>query len=452
MPTQTLGKVKLTPRGEYDPAATYVPLDIVSYGGGSYCVLKNVTGITPAGDDVNYQLLAESGADGKSPQISTSKTWLVWNADSGAYKDTGVSAAGEKGDDGNPGKAPIIGSNGNWYVWDETAGAYTDTGKPSRGEKGNTGAAGADGNDGRDGTDGITPTIGENGNWYLGDTDTGKPSRGADGATGATGATGEKGADGKSAYAYAVEGGYTGTETEFTAKLAEEFPEKLPNPNALTFTGAVTGSYDGSVPLSVEIPSGGGSGSDISLGLTGAAAGQIAKITAVDDTGKPTAWEAVDMPTGGSSEDMHVIKTITITAGDVNSVYFNNDDNGLPFALTKHIRIRMYGAATNTGSTQAVLFFRAGQTNGDISQSHYPIKVNSNNTNYIFDFVWDLYSAVNCWYGDFATARSGTSSLHRYVPSGDNNSSDITVREIKLVWSNSSVFFQQGATIVVEGI
>lgn len=37
-------------------------------------------------------------------------------------------------------------------------------------------------------------------------------------------------------------------------------PEKLPNPNALTFTGAVEGSYDGSAPLSVKIPSGGGSG------------------------------------------------------------------------------------------------------------------------------------------------------------------------------------------------
>ena len=33
---------------------------------------------------------------------------------------------------------------------------------------------------------------------------------------------GMKGADGKSAYAYAVEGGYTGTEAEFTAKLAQE--------------------------------------------------------------------------------------------------------------------------------------------------------------------------------------------------------------------------------------
>ena len=60
---------------------------------------------------------------------------------------------------------------------------------------------------------------------------------------------------GKSAYQYAVEGGYTGTEAEFAAKLAAE---KFANPNALTFTGAVTGTYDGSAPLEVAIPSGGG--------------------------------------------------------------------------------------------------------------------------------------------------------------------------------------------------
>ena len=112
-----------------------------------------------------------------------------------------------------------------------------------------------------DGADGLTPTIGENGNWYLGNTDTGKPSRGDKGDkgdkgdTGETGATGATGADGKSAYEYAQDGGYTGTEEQFAAKLAKE---KFANPNALTFTGAVTGSYDGSAPLSVKIPSGGG--------------------------------------------------------------------------------------------------------------------------------------------------------------------------------------------------
>lgn len=43
---------------------------------------------------------------------------------------------------------------------------------------------------GADGADGITPHIGDNGNWYLGDTDTGKPSRGAAGAPGKDGADG----------------------------------------------------------------------------------------------------------------------------------------------------------------------------------------------------------------------------------------------------------------------
>ena len=96
-----------------------------------------------------------------------------------------------------------------------------------------------------DGADGLTPTIGENGNWYLGNTDTGRPSRG------------DKGSDGKSAYQYAQDGGYTGTEAEFAEKMAAEMPTTLPNPNALTFTGAVEGSYDGSEPLTVEIPGGG---------------------------------------------------------------------------------------------------------------------------------------------------------------------------------------------------
>ena len=90
-----------------------------------------------------------------------------------------------------------------------------------------------------DGADGITPTIGENGNWFLGDVDTNKPSRGT---------------DGKSAYSYAQDGGYIGTEEEFAAKLAAD---KLPNPYPLTITGAVSETYDGSSAKTIKIPSGG---------------------------------------------------------------------------------------------------------------------------------------------------------------------------------------------------
>ena len=42
------------------------------------------------------------------------------------------------------------------------------------------------------------------------------------GPAGSKGDKGDKGADGKSAYQYAQEGGYTGTEAEFSAKLAQE--------------------------------------------------------------------------------------------------------------------------------------------------------------------------------------------------------------------------------------
>ena len=59
--------------------------------------------------------------------------------------------------------------------------------------------------------------------------------QGEKGETGATGAAGKDGADGKSAYEYAQEGGYTGTEEEFAEKLAEEIPDTLPNPKSLTF-------------------------------------------------------------------------------------------------------------------------------------------------------------------------------------------------------------------------
>ena len=43
---------------------------------------------------------------------------------------------------------------------------------------------------------GITPHIGANGNWFVGETDTGKPSRGADGVPGKPGATGPVGPQG----------------------------------------------------------------------------------------------------------------------------------------------------------------------------------------------------------------------------------------------------------------
>lgn len=72
----------------------------------------------------------------------------------------------------------------------------------------------------------------------------------ADGAV-----TGQKIADGAVTADKLAEGAVTAD------KLAGgAIPEKLPNPHKLTFSGAVTGEYDGSAEVNINIPNGGGGG------------------------------------------------------------------------------------------------------------------------------------------------------------------------------------------------
>lgn len=80
--------------------------------------------------------------------------------------------------------------------------------------------------------------------------------------------------------------GYTLTETDKTEIAGKviadgtefalsDFPTALKNPNALTFTGAATGTYDGSAALTVNIPAGGASGSGGALKAMSAVDGYI---------------------------------------------------------------------------------------------------------------------------------------------------------------------------------
>ena len=129
-----------------------------------------------------------------------------------------------------------------------------------------------------------------------------------------------KGADGKSAYQYAVEGGYTGTEAEFAAKLAQE---KFANPNALTFTGAVTGSYDGSAPLTVEIPSGGGGDNPLRLIKTVTLAETVKSIT-VDTDNDGNAF---------SLSEIYIITNVTNSEGQTEATSVGLDINGKALSL-----------------------------------------------------------------------------------------------------------------------
>lgn len=57
-------------------------------------------------------------------------------------------------------------------------------------------------------------------------------------------------------------------------------------------------------------PDGDADGEDFSLGISSATVGQIAKITAVDGNGVPTAWEPVDMPSGSGGHWETVLDTV----------------------------------------------------------------------------------------------------------------------------------------------
>ena len=93
------------------------------------------------------------------------------------------------GADGENGVTPNIGDNGNWWI------GNVDTGIPAQGK------------DGQDGQDGEMPdiTIGLNGNWWINGEDTGVPAQGKDGQDGNDGNDGQPGANGQSAYELWVE-------------------------------------------------------------------------------------------------------------------------------------------------------------------------------------------------------------------------------------------------------
>ena len=181
--------------------------------------------------------------------------WLIWDTDNGAYVESelplpavSVGPQGPQGEKGDKGDA--------FTYADFTAEQLAAL----KGEKGDTGATGPQGPQGEQGPKGDTGETGPQG--PKGDTGATGPQglkgdtgpQGPKGDTGATGATGPQGPKGDK--------GDTGPQ----GPQGEQGPAGV---------------------------------ADISLSVTGAAVGQIAKITAVDDSGKPTAWEAVDMPSGG---------------------------------------------------------------------------------------------------------------------------------------------------------
>ena len=136
---------------------------------------------------------AASGGAG-SMDLRVADGYIQYSADGGSTWQNLIAVADLKGADGAPGKdgptgAP--GKDGHSPVVTATKSGKTTTINVD-GAAIATVEDGADGKPGAAGADGITPTIGPNGNWFLGATDTGKPSRGETGTPGKDGAKGKR--------------------------------------------------------------------------------------------------------------------------------------------------------------------------------------------------------------------------------------------------------------------
>ena len=101
---------------------------------------------------------------------------------------------GANGTNGQNGATPRIGNNGNWWVGNTDLGVKA---QGIQGQKGQDGRNGQDGQNGQNGRDGATPRIGDNGNWWVGNTDLGVKAQGVQGQKGQDGRNGQDGRDGQ---------------------------------------------------------------------------------------------------------------------------------------------------------------------------------------------------------------------------------------------------------------
>ena len=288
------------------------------------------------------------------------------------------------GADGKGGITPTIGKNGNWYL------GSTDTGKPSRGADGTPGATGAPGKDGApgaDGKDGITPTIGKNGNWYLGSTDTGKPSRGAGGTPGAAGASGKDGspgADGKDGITPAIgENGNWYLGNTDTGKPSRGENGAVPDIQIGTVTtlpagSDATASMGGTAEnplLNLGIPK----GADGQGGGSGGTDISLGLTSAtVGQTIKVKAVDTDGKPTAWeaaeSGEKWEKIAEIIIpdNAEESNALTIDKDINGQPFSLLKARLCSKFPKYTGGSTIPNVMFAMLnGRANGNPSPAVY---------------------------------------------------------------------------------
>lgn len=241
------------------------------------------------------------------------------------------------------------------------------------------------------------------------------------------------GAGGKTAYEYAQGGGYTGTEEEFSTRLAQEIPAV---DSTLTQSGQAADAAavgDRLSALSEEI-------SDCIKAPPSAEVGQTIVVKAVDEDGKPTEWEASDFPDGNA---MAIIQSYTISDSDVMQIDF-----------------------TGLNLSEFELVIDSPKVTGTALYSSADIYINGLSNNYKTITIpnYATYSTINRKIIVKATKNGGREALivAQAISAGDEfNKTDLyksinftsheQITEIHLVLTGTDRYFNAGSVVTLRG-
>lgn len=191
-------------------------------------------------------------------------------------------------------------------------------------------------------------------------------------------------------------------------------------------------------------------GTDLSLGLTGAKVGQIAKITEVDENGTPTKWEPVEMPSGGGEKwALLAEQTLEEAAKSVNIQLSS---------ATRHFIAQMWCPKTEASSDPA--YFNLG-INGSVNNIWYylaakmPSKSNSSQVTVEAQAVGDGIWAVKA-YANLGSALGNATNYNiaAYVPIAIKSNGARSAQSIKVetVAADATQYFPVGSVLRAWGI
>lgn len=204
-PAGPVGPAGLTWRGEYSDDVTYLKDDAVGYEGASYFSLIETTGVAPLPENDAWALMAAYGERGpKGAQGDSAYDIWVEAGNEGSESVFLASLIGKNGTDGTNGTSGVGISSSSFTYQTGTSGTVAPTGTWTT----------------------TVPTVTKGSYlWtkltleFSDNTTTTGYCVAYSPLDGTNGTNGSNGKDGESAYALAVDNGYSGTETEWLASL-----------------------------------------------------------------------------------------------------------------------------------------------------------------------------------------------------------------------------------------